>query len=70
MEIKTYRNIRNKNKYIDVKRTNCRHYMWRQRYSYANGITNFYGRPKGGFARIGKRFMDVVLNDEYEEIKS
>ena len=68
MKLKTYRNNRNENKFLDVKHTNDRHYMWRQRFSYPNGITNFYGKPKGGFARIGKRCMEEVINDDYTEV--
>lgn len=68
MEIKSYRNKRNGNKYIDVKHTNDRHYMWRQRMSWSNGVTNYLGGlPKGGFRRQNKKCMDEVLND-YEEV--
>ena len=51
MTIRTYRNNRNENKYLDVKHTNDRHYMWRQRMSWPNGVTNYLGGlPKEDFA--------------------
>ena len=68
MEIKSYRNNRNENKYIDVKRTVDRHYMWRQRMSWSNGVTNYLGgHPKGGFHRVRKSWMDEVMED-YTEV--
>lgn len=68
MEIKSYRNKRNENKYIDVKRTNDCHYMWRQRMSWSNGVTNYLGgHPKGGFHRVRKSWMDEVMED-YTEV--
>lgn len=68
MEIKSYRNKRNENKYIDVKHTNDRHYMWRQRMSWSNGVTNFFGgHLNGGFRREGKKCIDEVLKD-YTEV--
>ena len=64
MEIKTYYNKRNPNRYIDVKHTNDRHYMWRQRMSWGIvGITNYIGTKKGGFRRQNKRTIDEVLED-------
>ena len=65
--IKTYRNKRNPNKYIDVKRTKDRHYMWRQRMSWPNGVTNPVGTPKGGFRRQSKTTITEVIAD-YEEV--
>ena len=63
MEIKTYRNKRNANKLIDVKHTNDRYYMWRQRMVFDNGVTNPVGTPKGGYLRQGKTTIDEVLED-------
>ena len=63
MTIKTYRNKRNPHKYIDVKRTADRHYMWRQRMVFDNGVTNHVGTPKGGFRRQGKATIEEVLKD-------
>ena len=63
MTIKTYRNKRNPHKYIDVKRTADRHYMWRQRMVFDNGVTNPVGTPKGGFRRQGKATIEEVLKD-------
>lgn len=69
MEIKSYRNKRNENKYIDVKHTNDRHYMWRQRMSWSNGVTNYLGgHPKGGFHRVRKSWMNDVI-EEYTEVR-
>lgn len=68
MIIKTYRNKRNENKYIDVKHTNDRHYMWRQRMSWDNGVTNPIGTPKGGFRRQSKLTIDEVMKDYTEVI--
>ena len=67
MLTKTYRNKRNQHKYIDVKHTNDRHYMWRQRMVFDNGVTNPVGTPKGGFRRQSKATIEEVLND-YEEV--
>ena len=70
MEIKSYRNNRNENKYIDVKHTSDRHYMWRQRMSWSNGVTNYLGGyPKGGFHRVRKGCMDEVIEEYTEVIK-
>lgn len=71
--IKTYRNLRNENKYIDVKRTKCGHYMWRQKMMWDNGVVNFLGvrlhgrYSQGGFRRCHKATIDYVLED-YEVI--
>lgn len=65
--IKTYRNNRNHNKYIDVKHTADRHYMWRQRMVFSNRITNSVGTPNGGFRRQSKATIDEVLKD-YKEV--
>lgn len=68
MVVKSFRNKRNEHKYIDVKHTNDRHYMWRQRMTWDNGVTNYLGGlPKGGFRRQNKKWMDEVLQD-YEEV--
>lgn len=66
MEIKTYRNNRNENKFIDVKRTADHHYMWRQRMCWSNGVTNPIGTPKGGFRRQSKATINEVLEDYTE----
>lgn len=63
MEIKTYRNKRNPHKLIDVKYTTDRHYMWRQRMVFDNGVTNHVGTPKDGFRRQSKATIDEVLED-------
>ncbi len=68
MTIQTYRNKRNENKYIDVKYTNDRHYMWRQRMVWENGVENSVGTKKGGFRRQGKTTINEVLKD-YEAVK-
>ena len=67
MDIKTYRNKRNKHKYIDVKHTNDRHYMWRQRMVWEN-VTNYVGSKKGRFFRQGMKTIYEVLED-YTEVK-
>lgn len=66
MTVKTYRNKKNSNKYIDVKHTNDRHYMWRQRMVWGS-IVNPVGTPKGGYRRQGKATIQEVLED-YEEV--
>ena len=59
MEIKSYRNNRNENKYIDVK----------QRMTWSNGVTNYLGgHPKGGFHRVRKSWMGEVMS-EYTEVR-
>lgn len=65
--IKTYRNKRNHHKHIDVKHTSDRHYMWRQRMIFDNGVINHVGTPKGGYRRQGKATIAEVLAD-YEEV--
>lgn len=67
MSTKTYRNKRNSHKYIDVKHTNDRHYMWRQRMVFDNGVVNPVGTPKGGFRRQSKATIEEVIAD-YEEV--
>ena len=70
MKIKSYRNKRNEYKYIDVKHTNDRHYMWRQRMSWSNGVTNYLGgHPNGGFHRVSKRWMGEVMSDYTEVVR-
>ena len=68
MEIRTYRNARNAHKIIDVKHTNDRRYLWRQRMVFENGIENHIGTPKGGYRRMTIRTIREVLED-YEEIR-
>lgn len=65
--MKTYQNKRNEHKYTDVKRTNDRHYMWRQRMVWDNGVTNPVGTPRGGFRRQSKATIAEVLED-YKEV--
>lgn len=67
MVVKTFRNKRNGHKFIDVKHTADRHYMWRQRMVWDNGVINPVGTKKGGFRRQGKATIDEVLED-YEEV--
>lgn len=67
VKTKTFRNKRNEHKYIDVKHTADRHYMWRQRMVWDNGVINPVGTKKGGFRRQGKATIDEVLED-YEEV--
>lgn len=64
--IKSYRNKRNRNKIIDVKHTADRHYMWRQRMVFDNGVENPVGTPKGGFRRQGRATINEVILDDYE----
>ena len=63
MIIKTYVNKRNQHKIIDVKHTADRHYMWRQRMVFDNGVMNPVGTPRGGFRRQGKATIEEVLKD-------
>ena len=63
----TYVNKRNPNKRIDVKHTSDRHYMWRQRMCFDNGVENFVGTKRGGFRRQGVKTIREVLED-YSEI--
>ena len=67
MVVRKYRNKRNEHKHIDVKHTADRHYMWRQRMVWDNGVVNPVGTKKGGFRRQGKATIDEVLQD-YEEV--
>ena len=61
--IKTYCNKRNPHKIIDVKHTADRHYMWRQRMVFDNGVINYVGTKKGGFRRQNKATIDEILED-------
>ena len=65
--IKTYCNKRNPHKIIDVKHTADRHYMWRQRMVFDNGVENHVGTKKGGFCRQNKATIDEILED-YKEV--
>ena len=65
-KVSTYRNKRNPHKIIDVKITADRHYMWRQRMVWDNGVTNPVGTSRGGFRRQNKATICEVLNDYYE----
>ena len=67
MRVTTYRNKRNPHKFLDVKHTADRHYMWRQRMVFDNGVTNHVGTLKGGFHRQSKGTIDEVLKD-YKEV--
>ena len=67
MTVKTFRNKRNPHKLIDVKHTNCYHYLWRQRMVFDNGVENNVGTKRGGFRRQGKATINEVLQD-YEEV--
>ena len=69
MTIKMYANKQNPYKIIEVKHYNDGHYLWRQKYAWPNGVTNFYGRPKGGFSRMRKRCIYEVLNDDYNYLE-
>ena len=66
--IKSYINNRNSHKYIDVKHTADRHYMWRQRMVFDNGVENPVGTQKGGFRRQSKTTIEEVLKDYTEVI--
>jgi hypothetical protein len=68
MRVTTYRNNRNPHKFLDVKHTADRHYMWRQRIAFDNGVTNPVGTPQGGFRRQSKATIDEVLKDYKEMI--
>ena len=68
MTIKTYRNLRNLNKEIKVKRTNDGHYMWKQTIYFDNGINNPVGTKKRGYRRQHKATIDEVLKDYIEVI--
>lgn len=67
MEIRTYRNKRNHNKYIEVKRTNDRHYMWQQYMYWKNAGVKNYTLP--AFYRIGTATRKDVLDSDYELIE-
>lgn len=63
MTITSYMNKRNPHKIIDVKYTADRHYMWRQRMVWDNGVQNPVGTPRGGFRRQNKLTIKEVLED-------
>lgn len=64
----SYVNKRNSHKIIDVKHTADRHYMWRQRMVFENGVENPVGTKKGGFRRVSKVTINEVMED-YEVMR-
>lgn len=75
MRLYTYRNRRNENKYIQVKRTNCGHYYIRQYMEWTkeeNGqdkvIRNYTGKSKGQYSRVTRKYILNDLLDDYELI--
>lgn len=71
MTIQRYRNRRNPNKYIEVKRYACGNYYFRQfmRWDTPHGlVVNYLGARsnRGVFRRNGIRNMKQVLVEDYE----
>jgi len=73
MVVYTYRNRKNPNKYVQVKRTKCGHYYIRQFMEWTrevNGqeevIRNYTGKVKGYFSRITRKYILDNLLDDYE----
>lgn len=70
MNIRTFRNKRSTNKYIQMKRYNSGNYYFRQfmHWETERGpVTNYIGIASGAFRRGGIKFMKTVLED-YEEV--
>ena len=71
MEIKTFRNKRNHNKFIQVKRYKsgnfyAREFMyWETKFG---PVTNYIGTKNGTFCRLGIKTLGPVLRDDYEEV--
>lgn len=64
---KIYRGKRNGNRYLIIKRTADRHYMWKAEIHFNNGIVNPIGRK--GFSRVHLGTIKDVLED-YVEVKN
>lgn len=54
----TFRNRRNGNKYLIVKRTKDRHYTWKQEIRFPNGVTN-----GNRFRRVRLEWIREVISD-------
>lgn len=77
-EIRVYRNKRNENKYIELKKTKCSHFYYRQFIKTHNPklnvtFTNYttYNRRKGKaktglWLRMTKNWMQEALNLDYD----
>lgn len=65
MKCTTYQNKRNDCKFITVKHTNDRHYMWRQVMAFHNGVVNSVGPSR--FTRVHLATVKEVLSD-YKEV--
>lgn len=71
MNIRTYRNKRNGNKFIQVKKYACGNYYFRQLMHWETDrgpVTNFMSTKRGAFVRNGMRTLGSVLRDDYEEV--
>ena len=71
MKIRTYRNKRNGNQFIQVKKYACGNYYFRQFMHWETdrgSVTNFMGTKRGVFVRNGMRTLGPVLRDDYEEV--
>lgn len=62
-----YLNKRNDCKFIIVKHTNDRHYMWRQVMVFKNGVVNSVGPAR--FTRVHLATVREVIED-YKEVYS
>lgn len=67
MKITLYQNKRNPHKFIEVKHTNDRHYMWRQYLEWNNGVKNFTTGTKL-FRRYRKGNIADVINSDYVKL--
>ncbi len=65
--VTTYRNKRNPNKFIQVKRYGCGAYYFRQFMKWGD-VINFMGVASGAYRRNGLRNMRQVLEEDYEAI--
>lgn len=68
--IKTYQNIYNPNKYIEIKHSNDRHYFYRQYIKTFNGGKNYLASPsgRGRFYRFSIKLNTHYLNTEYRKV--
>lgn len=63
-----YRNKRNPNKVIVLKRYECNHYYWAQYIECPNGTKNWVGntlKNHSRFSRVSRKTWEPVLNDDY-----
>lgn len=65
MNTKVYVNVRNGNKFLEVKKTKCSHFYIRQfMFWKENGVINYTGKQNGAYSRVTRKYiLDDLLKD-------